>query len=354
MNIPDIRRRIDLIDLEILSLLSRRMELAVRINKLKDHTFVPSREQEVINNVRANSHGVLAPDFTEKLFKQIMAEAREQQSKDFILVGFQGEHGAYSEVAIQHYDAAAVAIPHGEFVEVFEGVQSGVLDFGIVPVENSLGGNVSEVDDLLIETDLRIVGEIVLPIHHCLLSLEDSDFRDIRVVYSHPQALSQCRGFITRNKLEARPYYDTAGAALMLSRERPAASAVIASPLCARLYNLEVLKQNIEDVDSNSTRFLVLARESQRQDGQKCSLVCTTAHKPGALFHLLSVFSEAQINLTRIESRPVPKNPGAYAFILDFAGSDSDPKVTAALKKAEQEAAVLKLLGCYSTQVVNT
>jgi prephenate dehydratase/chorismate mutase/prephenate dehydratase len=222
------------------------------------------------------------------------------------------------------------------------------------------------VNDLLVETDLRIAGEINVPVHHCLLALPETDYRDIKVVYSHPQALAQCRGFIARNKLEPRPYYDTAGAAMMLSNERPKAAAAIAGRLCAEIYDLEVLKDDIEDHESNSTRFIVLARKEGDGEtarggaagaknaaaGDKCSIVFSTAHKAGALYNILRIFSDAGINLTRIESRPIRKDPGKFAFLLDFQGSDSDGKVSGVLEKIGKEARTFKFLGCYKEEEV--
>jgi len=347
MNLKELRKRIDEVDLEILALLNRRMELAVRTKKVKESLHQAKREEEVLEHVRAAARGLLQPDMAEKLFKEVISEAKRLQAQDFKLVGFQGEHGAYSELAIRKVYPGAVAIPHDDFKEVFDGVKSGSLDAGMLPVENSLGGNVTQVDDLLIETDLHITAEIILPVHHSLISLPETDYHDIRVVYSHPQALAQCQGFITRNKLEPRPYYDTAGAALMLSREKPAATAVIAASLCAELYSLEVLKENIEDHPSNSTRFLMIEAAPAKEPGDKCSIMFSTAHRPGALFCLLSAFSEAAINLTRIESKPLPGSPGHYAFLLDFMGSADDSQVKEALAKVEKEAVRFRLLGCY-------
>ena len=277
----------------------------------------------------------------------IIGEARRVQEEPVSIVGFQGEHGAYSEMAVRNFDMNTVPIPHPDFVSVFEGVSSGAIDYGVVPVENSLAGAVGQVDDLLAETDLYIVGEITIPIHHCLMTLPETDYRDIRTVYSHPQALAQCRGFLSRNKLDPRSYYDTAGAAMMLARDRLAGTAVISSMYCAELYGLEVLKENIEDNNTNTTRFLVLAKQPKDEEGDKCSIVFSTAHKPGALFSILSAFSESEINLTRIESRPMPKAPGMYVFLLDFLGSAKDKSVTIALEKVKKDAQRFRLLGCY-------
>ncbi|VVC03926.1 Prephenate dehydratase [Candidatus Bilamarchaeum dharawalense] len=346
MELGELRKKIDLIDSEIVKLLNRRMEFALRTKKLKQQVTDASREEEVMNKVKKH-RGLIKPEFTEKVYREILGESERLQEQNPKLVGFQGEHGAYSEVAVRELNRLWVAIPCAEFAEVFGGVANGQLDMGIVPVENSLGGAVTQVNDLLMETELKIIGEIKVPIHHCLLTLPETDYREIKVVYSHPQALSQCRGFVARNKLEPRPYYDTAGAAMMISNERPAAAAAIASKLCADIYGLEVLKENIEDHESNMTRFVLLSREKSVEKGDKCSIVFSTAHKSGALFNVLKVFSNAGINLTRIESRPITKDPGKFGFLLDFQGSDQDRKVTDAMDRVKKETAMFKFLGCY-------
>lgn len=258
MDLKEIRKAIDATDYEIVKLLNRRMEYALRLKRLKRGVVDPDREREVFEHVRSYSHKVTEPGFTERLYTTIIEESRRIQEKELRLIGFQGEHGAYSEVVAHAWAPALVSIPCVTFHDVFREVETGQLDFAVLPVENSLEGAITEVNDLLIETKLQIVGEVTIPVHHCLLALSEQDYREIRAVYSHPQALGQCRDFISRHKLEARPFYDTAGAAAMLREQRPAATGVIASRLCAELYNLEMLKENIEDHASNSTRFVFL------------------------------------------------------------------------------------------------
>jgi len=346
-----LRKKIDTIDFELLKLINQRMEHTLRTKKLKANISDPGREQEIIAGIRRRSRGLISPEFSEKLFKEIISESKLLQEKDLKLIGFQGEHGAYGEVAIRTVDPTLVPIPCLEFVDVFDEVINRQLDFGIVPVENSLEGAVTQVNDLLVETDvtkIKIVGEVKIPIHHCLLALPGTDYREIKVVYSHPQALAQCRKFLSRHKLESRPYYDTAGAAMMLSREKPKAAAAIASKLCAELYNLEVLFEGIEDNETNSTRFLILSNKESNEAGNKCSVIFSTEHKAGALFAVLKIFSDAGLNLTRIESRPIRNDPGKYAFLLDFQGSDRDQKVISALEKAKKETVIFKFLGCYN------
>ncbi len=350
MSIEKIRKKIETIDYEILKLLNERMEFAVKLKKLKTTISDPEREKEVIVYVRKHSHNLINPNFSEKLFMEIIKESRILQEKNMTLIGFQGEHGAYSESAAMLYDSSMVPIPCSEFTEVFEGVKKNQLDYGIVPVENSLEGAIVQVNDLFIDTDLKIVGEISIPIHHNLLALPETNYQDITAVYSHPQALAQCHGFISRNNIEPRPFYDTAGAAKMLSEERMHGAAAIASNLCAELYNLETIKENIEDHESNSTRFVIISREENTGKGNKCSIVFSTKHEAGALFRMLKIFSDANINLTRIESRKLRGDQHNYAFLLDFQGSNSNEKVCSALKKVKTEAVMYKFLGCYKEE----
>jgi prephenate dehydratase len=218
-----------------------------------------------------------------------------------------------------------------------------------VPVENSLEGAVTQVNDLLTATTLKVIGEAKVTVSHCLLASEESDYREIRQVYSHPQALAQCRNFLMRNNLEPRPYYDTAGAAKMLARENPRAAAAIASSLSADLYNLEIIKEGIEDGPSNSTRFLLLSREPFANGGDKTSVIFATPHEAGRLFAVLQLFAEAQINLTRIASMPLRSDPDNYCFFLDFEGSEKDEKVAEIMNEMEKHTISLKNLGSYPT-----
>lgn len=347
LNLDDVRRKVDLIDFRIIKLLNERMEYVMRIRRMKEGITDQKREQIVMGNIRKHSQGLVRPGFSAKLFDEIINESKRIQQAGLKSIGFQGEHGAYGEVAALKFDTTAVSLPCREFTDVFDEVGADQIDFGIVPVENSLEGAVTEVNDLLVGTDLKIAAEIKLPIHHSLLALPETDYREIKAVYSHPQALAQCRGFLSRNNLEPVPFYDTAGAARMISESRPNAAAAIASKHCAELYNLEIIKDEIEDDKSNFTRFLVLSNKPSDRTGNKCSIVFSTRHQAGTLFAVLKIFAEAGINLTRIESRPIRTDPGKYAFFLDCQGSDRNPKVAKAMAEAEQASAMFKFLGCY-------
>lgn len=347
MDLEGVRKQIDRIDFEVLALLNRRMELALTSRKFKNEVLDEGREKDVLQAVAAYAHGQLTSEFSQDLFSLVMAESRRLQEADSPLLGFQGEHGANSEAAALQFQSEMASIPMESFTEVFDGVEAGHLDYGIVPVENSLGGMVSQVNELMATRNIHVVGEVLLPVHHCLLALPETDYRDIRVVVSHPQAMAQCRDFLTRHKLEGRPFYDTAGAAEMLFRERPGGTAVIAGESCAGLYHLAVIKEHVEDHSDNVTRFLVLSGKPSTEPGNKCSVVFSTAHKAGALFEILEAFARGGLNLTRIESVPMGGRPGNYVFFLDFLGNDRDEQVQQVLAKAREKTSRFRFLGCY-------
>jgi prephenate dehydratase/chorismate mutase len=347
MKLAEIRRKMDKIDRELLVLLHERMGLALRSKKFKETLSDPEREADMLARVGRLNLDLIERSFTKQLLKTIIEETRRLQEEDRQLVAFQGEHGAYGEVAARRLLPAGAYIPCLEFMDVFRGIEEGYFDLGVVPVENSLEGAVTQVNDLLTTTNLKVIGEVKVNVNHCLLATEATDYREIRVVYSHPQALAQCRNFLMRNKLEPRPYYDTAGAAKMLARENPKAAAAIASALCAELYDLEIIKEGIEDGPSNSTRFLLLAREPYADVGNKTSIIFAVAHEAGQLYGVLRLFAEANINLTRIASMPLRSDPSNYSFFLDFEGSDKDEKVAGVLKQMKDLTISMKYLGSY-------
>ncbi len=352
MNLEDVRKQIDRIDFEVLSLLNRRMELALTSRKFKNEVLDEDREKAVLEAAAAYAHGQVTSDFSRSLLSIVMTESRRLQEAARPLLGFQGEHGANSEAAALQFQSEMASIPMESFTEVFNGVEEGVLDYGIVPVENSLGGMVSRVNELMATRNIHVVGEVLFPVHHFLLALPETDYRDIRVVISHPQALAQCRDFLSRHKLEGRPFYDTAGAAEMLFRERPGGTAVIAGESCARLYHLEVIKEYVEDHSDNITRFLVISGNPGTNPGDKCSIVFSTAHKSGALFEILEAFAGGGLNLTRIESVPMGGRPGNYVFFLDFLGNDRDEEVQHVLGTARKKTSEFRFLGCYKRAAV--
>ncbi len=352
MNLKEVRNNIDSIDQQVLILLRHRLEYALQAGKHKNDVHDPSREESVFKNVTAQASSLMQEPFIRHLYEAIIAESKELQHRGLKLVGFQGEHGAWSEIAIHSLGNSTVPIPCLEFADVFAGVANHDFELGMVPIENSLEGSVTEVNDLLIETNLRIVAEAVIPIHHNLLALPGTSYQEIKSVYSHPQALGQCRAFLSRNKLEPRPFYDTAGAARWLAREQQRGAGVIASSLAAELHGLEIIKEHIEDHPQNATRFVMISTEHATGKANKCTITFSTQHRVGALFDVLRIFAENNINLTRIESRPIRKNPGAFAFLVDFQGNQDNDVVQRTLGQVEKVTINFKNLGFYQEATV--
>jgi prephenate dehydratase/chorismate mutase len=345
--LAEVRDRIDDTDRKLMRLLDQRIELALRAGRLKAQIADPAREAQVLDKVRASAHGLLGAEFVTSLYRAIIDESRRVQSTRPRLAGFQGERGAWGEMACQDWDAGLVPAPCRSFADVFDAVSSGSCDVGVVPVENSLGGAIDEVSDLLIARDIFVIGEVTVPVRQCLLALPGTRLRDIRSVYSHPQALVQCRAFLTAHELDPQPFYDTAGAARWLMFEGARTAGAIASPLAATLYGLEVVADSIADEPANETRFLIVSPAPGAAGGNKCSVVLTTEDRSGALAEALGVFATHGINLSRIESRPTRTRPGTYAFLIDFHGSQDAEDVGNALAALRSQCVSLKTLGFY-------
>jgi prephenate dehydratase len=278
-----------------------------------------------------------------------------------LTIGFQGEHGAYSEEAIyKQFGREVKTVPTVSIHEVFNLTEAGAVDLGVVPVENSVEGSINETYDMLLSSNLKVVGEVVLRVVHCLIALRTAKLSGIKVVYSHPQALAQCRNFVTSLGIEPIVTYDTAGSVKMIKEKRLEGAAAIAGERAARIYGLKVLKKGIEDYSTNSTRFLIVAREGGQPErprggaprggvslGSKTSLIFAVPHTPGSLYNALEVFARAKINLTKIESRPTKERPWEYYFFVDFQGRRDDRKVVEVLSELAKKTAFLKVLGSY-------
>ena len=265
-------------------------------------------------------------------------------------VAFQGELGAFSELATYEYFGNEVeVIPKETFADIFDAVSSGEADHGIIPIENSLTGSIHENYDLLLEHELVITGEIKLRIVHNLIVNKGAKLSDIKRVYSHPQALSQCKDFLSSiNNVELVSVYDTAGAARKLKDSGSLEDAAIASEQAALDYGLEIIKSGIESNHKNYTRFLVLSKKLNDEiRDSKTSIVFSTKNIPGALFKSLSVFALRDIDLFKIESRPLPGSPWKYIFYLDFDGDIRQEISKKAISHLEEIAQFFKFLGSY-------
>ena len=369
--LSSLRSRIDRIDGEILNLLRKRVELAGKIGVLKMEKGLPvideAREEDVYTRLseKAKALGITVSD-VKSIYREIIrmctaVQAKEteekkttaslgvRKSEKISSVAFQGEVGAYSEQAARLFFGPTASVrPCKSLSSVFEMVEKGVSAFGVVPVENSLEGSVNETYDLLLDSSLKVSGEIDLRVVHCLIASPETQLSDIRVVYSHPQALAQCRRFLESLNCEVVSTYDTAGSVKMIRERRLVDSAAVASEKAADVYGMKVLRRAIEDSPNNYTRFYVLSKDDAPPSGRdKTSIIFSVKHLPGTLFNALQEFAVRSINLTKIESRPNRQNPWEYNFYLDFEGHRKDVACKDALGGLRKRSIFVKILGSY-------
>lgn len=265
-------------------------------------------------------------------------------------VAFQGAPGAYSEQAVrQHFGADAVSLPCQSFADIFTAVQNEQATYGMLPVENSLAGTVIPAYDQLVDQDLRVIGEEIVHVQHCLMAPPGTALSEIKQARSHHQALAQTAKTLSRMGIEPVVYFDTAGAARDLAADPVPHTAAIASELAAQTYGLDILARDIQDVQGNYTRFFVLSRlDRPYQPGpNKTSVIFTTRHVPGALHAVLGELADRGINLTKLESRPRRNRPWHYYFFVDFEGHEEEQSVREAMLAILRHSSFLKVLGSY-------
>jgi prephenate dehydratase len=272
-----------------------------------------------------------------------------------MLTAYQGEPGAYSEIAALRVGEPE---PFGSFEEVFAAVESREVDYAVIPIENSLGGSIHQNYDLLLQHPVTIVAETFVKVEHCLLGINGSSTEKAEKVLSHPQALSQCRNFFAAHRwLRAEATYDTAGSAKMIAEEKNARHLAIASKRAAELYGLEILQENLADEEWNITRFFCITHDirpgtpplkaCRDSSGHKTSMVFTLPNTPGSLFKALATLAMRDIDLTKIESRPFRKKAFEYLFYVDFIGHQDDVNIRNALGHLREFATMVKVLGSY-------
>lgn len=264
-------------------------------------------------------------------------------------IAFQGEPGAYSQKALADLFDEGEAIPLPSIHRVFESVEIGTSDYGVVPLENSQAGSINETYDLLVRHGVKIVAERIVRISHFLLGLPGSTIASVKVVFSHPQALAQCAEFLDSLHTERVALHDTAGAARIVAEEKKEGSAAIASEEAASLYGLEILAREVEDRPDNSTKFVVIGKDDTSLFGpaNKTSIVLVSANVPGALYACLKEFADRSLNLTKLESRPSREKAWQSYFYLDFEASVEDPSAKAALQALGDHTSFLRVLGSY-------
>lgn len=264
-----------------------------------------------------------------------------------INVSFQGERGAYSEAAARSFFEEDIeTVSFATFAEVLENTSKEKTEYSVLPVENSLEGSVGESYDLLYSTSLNATGEIYHRIEHCLIGI--GEINEVDTVYSHPQALGQCRKFTEEHKMKTIPAYDTAGSVKIIKELNKENCACIASKTASTIYDVPVIAENIANNLNNYTRFMILSKkESAITGNDKTSIIFSIKHEPGSLYRIIENFHKNNVNLTKIESRPTRSNTWEYNFYVDFEGHQKDSKISEMLEKIKQDTLFLKVLGSY-------
>lgn len=374
MDLTNLREQIDEIDAQIVALYEKRMDVSRQVAEYKIETgkkvFDKAREEEKLRKVKALTHNEFNSHGIEELFEQIMSMSRKLQYRllsehgslgrlPFIGVDsldsgrarvvFQGAEGAYSQAAMMQYFGEQVNSFHVDtFRDAMIAIDEGSADFAVLPIENSTAGIVSEIYDLLVEFENYIVGEQIIKIEHCLMAAPGTRMEDIQTVYSHPQSLMQSARFLNEHNWQQISMQNNAFAAQKVAREQNKSQAAIASEYAAKLYGLEVLAKGINQSSTNSTRFIIVTNQKIfLENAQKVSICFEVPHESGSLYHMLSHFIYNNLNMNRIESRPIEGRNWEYRFFIDFEGNLSDSAVKNALRGLREEATNMKILGNY-------
>ncbi len=351
MSLEDLRKRIDKTDTEIVKLIGERIRIAREIGGEKKREGKQindrAREKRVSEHIKriARSEN-MDQEVIENIYQQIMTACRRTQG---IEVAFPGEPGAYSEeAALKFFGPLAITKPQESLEDAFRAVEQDEVQFGIAPIENSLEGTIGRSYDLLLASSLKVCGELELRVTHCLIANPETRLDAIKKVYSHPQALGQCRTFLKQLGCRLVPTSDTAISVKMLKEKGSTDAGAIASARAAEIYQMKILAREIEDNPSNFTRFFILAKEDCPPSGNdKTSIVFSVKHKPMALYDLLNKFASKGVNLTKIESRPTRQKAWEYNFYLDFEGHREDKAPRGVLASLEETTLFLRVLGSY-------
>ncbi len=349
MSLDNLRKKINLIDAQVVSLLNERADASRKIGQLKAKdrkgVYAPGREREILERLKELNKGPMSDEAFESIYREVMSASLSLEKS--LRIAFLGTAGSYTHMAAnKRFGSQVQYAACGSILEVFQKVDQGDCDYGVVPIENSTEGAVTHTLDLFVDFDLKICSEILLPIEHALLSR--SRIQSIKKIYSNPQVFGQCRNWLLNN-LPGRGQVlvpSTTDAARRAVKEKT--SAAIASIQAAKVYRLPVIQRKIQDLAHNTTRFLVIAAGDEERTGKDAtSILFSIKDKVGALYAMLTPFYKNGINLTKIESRPSKKKAWDYYFFVDIEGHRSDKKVKHALEQLEGMCKYLKILGSY-------
>jgi len=348
--IRNYRKKVDEIDEKILDLLSQRANLAIKIGDIKRKNskkiHSPKREKEIYEKLFLKNKGPLGNESIKYIYREIISASLALEEP--IKISFLGPEASFTHLAcIQQFGLSLKYHSADSIKDVFDDVEKELVKYGVVPVENSTEGAINLTLDMFLESDLKICGEILLPINHNLLN-KTGNIKDVKQVVSHPQSIAQCREWLEKhlNGIPLTEVSSNSRAAIMASENK--SMAAIASSMAAVLYGLKIIKRNIEDNVNNFTRFLIIGKNSSERTGDdKTSLIFSVKDKAGVLHEVLRPFAENKINLTKIESRPLKKKAWKYIFYLDLLGHLEDLEVKKAIKSLKSKCIFLKILGSY-------
>ncbi len=375
MDLTELRKEIDKIDSQLVKLYEDRMEVSKKVAdyKIKTGKKVFDREREIqkLNSVKSLAHSDFNKTGVEELFSQIMSMSRKLQyqmlqdegaslrlpfiqldgiDKNACRVCYQGAEGAYSEIATMKFFGEEVNSYHVDsFRDAFCALEEGSADYAVLPIENSTAGIVSEIYDLLSEFECYIIGEQIIEIRHCLMGVPGATLDDIKSVYSHPQSLMQSSRFLSEHPaIKQISMKNNAFAARKVAEDGDRTQAAIASSRAAEIYGLDIIREGINQADSNSTRFIVVTNQKVFFKGaRKISICLEIPHEAGSLYHIMSHFIYNNLNMTGIESRPIEDRNWEYRFFIDFDGNLEESAVKNALRGLREEAKMLRILGNY-------
>ena len=375
MDLLDLRKEIDAVDKQIVELYEKRMDIASQVADYKiaagKKVFDKQREDEKLNEIKKLAHSDFNRVGLEELFSQLMSMSRKLQYQKLAEAGaagqlpfikidsidkknarvcFQGAAGSYSEEAMMQFFGEDVnSIPVDTFRDAMALLEEGSADYAVLPIENSTAGIVSEIYDLLAEYEHYIIGEQIIKIKHCLLGVPGAELSDIKTVYAHPQALMQSARFLNdHSSIKQVGLKNNAFAAKKVAEDGDKTQAAIASARAAKVYGLDIIKEGVNSEDSNSTRFIIVTNQKVfLKDASKISLCLEIPHAAGTLYRLMSHFIYNNLNMTKIESRPIEDRNWEYRFFIDFDGNLADSAVKNALRGLREEARMLRILGNY-------
>ncbi len=350
MDLKSLREKIDKIDNEILTLLNQRTRAVREIAKLKakakQEFYAPHREKKIVERLLKKNKGPLPSEALRGIFQEILNASRSIEKK--LRVVYLGPEATFTHLAaVKNFGKYAIFTPAKSIADVFSEVEKGRSDYGVVPIENSTEGVINHTLDMFVSSELKICSELLLEISHNLLS-KAGQLREIKRIYSHPQAIAQSRNWIEDNLPNAELVETSSTAKAAEMAEKDHEGGAIASRLAASLYDLKIIAERIEDNVQNFTRFMVIGKSFPAKSGQdKTSILFSVKDKVGALHDMLTPFRENNINLTKIESRPTKLRAWEYIFFVDFVGHVEDENVKRALRQLERECLLLKILGSY-------